>query len=249
MRSHDLASLAQVSVRALRHYHQVGVLPEPGRTRNGYREYTVHDLVRLLRIKRLAALGIPLERMPAMFEADPADQAATLRQLDADLDAQIARLQAQKTLINLIQANDGAADFPPELARAMALFAASGVSPAMTRMDRDQVILLAHLVGEQGMDRLVELYDRIAEPGIQAAATEVTVGFDVLPADATEPEIERLVTDFIGLFAPLIAELSLAPGIAFLDETAATSLLDAYQADTLNHAQREVLARLTERLG
>src|SRR6186997_791905 len=111
MRSHDLATLAQVTVRTLRHYHQVGVLPEPERTRNGYREYTVHDLVRLLRIKRLAALGIPLERMPAMFEADPADQAATLRKLDADLDAQIARLQAQKTLITLIQANEGAADF------------------------------------------------------------------------------------------------------------------------------------------
>ena len=249
MRSHDLATLAQVSVRALRHYHRVGVLPEPERSRNGYREYTVHDLVRLLRIKRLAALGIPLERMPAMFEADPADQAATLQQLDADIDAQISRLQAQKTLINLIQANEGAADFPPELARAMALFAASGVSPAMTRMDRDQVILLAHLVGEQGMDRLVDLYDRIAEPDIQAAATQVAARFDVLPADATGAEIERFLTDFTGLFAPLIAELSLAPGVAFLDEAKANSLLDAYQADTLNLAQREVLARLTERLG
>ncbi|WP_120338888.1 MerR family transcriptional regulator [Cryobacterium soli] len=249
MKSHDLATLAQVSVRTLRHYHQVGVLPEPERTRNGYREYTVHDLVRLLRIKRLAALGIPLERMPAMFEADPADQAATLRKLDADLDAQIARLQAQKTLITLIQANEGAADFPPQLAPAMAVFAASGVSSAMTMMDRDQVILLAHLVGEQGLERLVELYDRIAEPGIQAAALQVTVRFDALSAEAPAPEIERLVTDFIGLFAPLLAELSAAPGIAFLDEAAATSLLDAYQKDTLNPAQRAVLARLTERLG
>lgn len=249
MRSHDLATLAQVSVRTLRHYHQVGVLPEPARTRNGYREYTVHDLVRLLRIKRLAALGIPLERMPAMIEADPADHAATLRQLDADLDAQIARLQAQKTLINLIQANEGAADLPPQLARAMALFAASGVSPAMTRMDRDQVILLAHLVGEQGMDRLVDLYDRVAEPGVHALSTRLTAAFETLPADATDPVIERFVTEFVGIFAPLIAEMSALPGIAFLDEATAVSLLDAYQADTLNPAQREVLARLTERLG
>jgi len=205
--------------------------------------------VRLLRIKRLAALGIPLERMPAMFEADPADQAATLRQLESDLDAQISRLQAQKSLINLIQANEGAADFPPQLARAMAMFAASGASPAMTRMDRDQVILLAHLVGEQGMDRLVELYDRIAEPGIHALSSQLTAAFEALPADAADPVIEGFVTRFVDLFAPLIAEMSLAPGIAFLDEATAVSILDAYQADALNPAQREVLRRLTERLG
>lgn len=249
MKSHDLATLAQVSVRTLRHYHQVGVLAEPARTRNGYREYTVHDLVRLLRIKRLAALGIPLERMPAMFEADPANQAATLAQLGADLDAEISRLQAQKALIQLIQANEGAADLPPQLARAMALFAASGSSPAMIKMDRDQVILLAHLVGEQGMDRLVELYDRVAEPDIQALATRLTAAFESLPADADEAVIEGGVSEFIGLFAPLIAEMSVEPGIAFLDEATAVALLDAYQADALNPAQREVLRRLTERLG
>ncbi|WP_130179377.1 MerR family transcriptional regulator [Cryobacterium sp. SO1] len=249
MKSHDLATLAQVSVRALRHYHQVGVLPEPPRTRNGYRDYTVHDLVRLLRIKRLAALGIPLDQMPAMFEADPADQASMLSQLETDVDAQIGRLQAQKTLIRLIRDNGGAADFPPRLARAMAMFAGLGVSPAMTRMDRDQVLLLAHLVGEPGMDRLVEVYDRVSETHLQDDTARLATRFDLLPADATEPVIEGLVTDFDGFFAPLTTELSAAPGFAFLDEAAATALLDAYQADTLNPAQRAVLARLTEKLG
>ncbi|WP_166793139.1 MerR family transcriptional regulator [Cryobacterium lactosi] len=249
MKSRDLASLAQVSVRALRHYHQVGVLPEPERSPNGYREYSVHDLVRLLRIKRLAALGIPLERMPAMFEADPADQASMLSQLETDVDAQIVRLQAQKALITLIRENEGAADFPPQLARAMAMYAGLGVSPAMARMDRDQVLLLAHLVGERGMDRLVEVYDRVSETHLQDDTARLATRFDLLPADAAAPVIEGLVTDFIGFFAPLITELSAAPGIAFLDEAAATSLLDAYQADTLNPAQRDVLARLTEKLG
>ncbi|WP_084195160.1 MerR family DNA-binding transcriptional regulator [Streptosporangium amethystogenes] len=37
MNSSELGSLAGVTVRALRHYHQVGVLDEPPRGPNGYR--------------------------------------------------------------------------------------------------------------------------------------------------------------------------------------------------------------------
>ncbi|EED6225780.1 MerR family DNA-binding transcriptional regulator, partial [Salmonella enterica subsp. enterica serovar Haifa] len=49
MHSNELARLAGVTVRALRHYHQVGILAEPERRSNGYREYDVHDLIRVLR--------------------------------------------------------------------------------------------------------------------------------------------------------------------------------------------------------
>ena len=45
MRSGELAALAGVTVRTLRHYHQIGLLPEPERGGNGYRDYDVHDLL------------------------------------------------------------------------------------------------------------------------------------------------------------------------------------------------------------
>lgn len=61
MRSKELADLAGVTVRALRHYHQLGLLPEPPRAKNGYREYGAVDLARVLRIKRLSSLGISLQ--------------------------------------------------------------------------------------------------------------------------------------------------------------------------------------------
>ena len=50
MLSSELAELAGVTVRTLRHYHQIGLLPEPPRSTGGYRRYNVSDLVRLLRI-------------------------------------------------------------------------------------------------------------------------------------------------------------------------------------------------------
>jgi DNA-binding transcriptional MerR regulator len=248
MRSSDLATLAQVTVRTLRHYHQVGVLPEPQRSRNGYREYTVHDLVRLLRIKRLAALGIPLDRMPAMLENETDNRTELLDQLEADVDAQLARLQAQKALIALARMHEAAPDLPPELAQSLARFAASGASPAMHRMDRDQVILLAHLAGDDGIDRLADVYARLAEPDILTGVAAFSRRFEDVADDASESEIDAMVTEFVERFAPVMVELGAGNDEPLFDEAAVATLLDAYQADVLNRAQRSTLAKLSERL-
>ncbi|MFJ8542364.1 MerR family transcriptional regulator [Streptomyces sp. NPDC093586] len=40
--------------RTIRHYHERGLLAEPERRADGYKSYGVRNLVRLLRIKRLA---------------------------------------------------------------------------------------------------------------------------------------------------------------------------------------------------
>jgi DNA-binding transcriptional MerR regulator len=248
MRSSDLAALARVTVRTLRHYHSVGVLPEPTRRGNGYREYTVQDLVRLLRIKRLAALGIPLERMPAMLENETDTQAELLDQLDADIDAQLARLQAQKALIALARMHEAAPDLPPELAESLARFAATGASPAVIRMDREQVILLAHLAGNDGIDRLAEVYGRLAESDVLTGAADFSRRFEALTDDASESEVDTMVSDVVAQFAPLIRELGAGNDEPLFDEAAAATLLDAYQAEVLNRAQRSALAKLTERL-
>lgn len=82
MRSAEIARLAGVTVRTLRHYHQVQVLAEPPRTSNGYREYTIRDLVRLLRIEQLSGLGVPLERMPAVFDDADSEELSSVQLLD-----------------------------------------------------------------------------------------------------------------------------------------------------------------------
>ncbi len=43
MRIGELAGLVGISTRAIRHYHHVGLLPEPARKANGYREYSLRD--------------------------------------------------------------------------------------------------------------------------------------------------------------------------------------------------------------
>ena len=44
-----LAAYAGVTVRAVRHYHRIGLLAEPERDRSGYRTYGAAAVVRLIR--------------------------------------------------------------------------------------------------------------------------------------------------------------------------------------------------------
>ena len=74
MRSKEIADLAGVTVRTLRHYRKIGLLREPERAENGYCEYTVDDLIRLLRIKTLSSLGFSLVDIAHMLDADDTSQ-------------------------------------------------------------------------------------------------------------------------------------------------------------------------------
>ena len=244
MKSSELAALADVSVRTLRHYHQVGVMAEPERGINGYRHYTVNDLVRLLRIRRLAAVGIPLEKMSAMLDTTPAGDTALLDQITSDLDAEIERLQRQKALIELIRVNDSAPDFPPELAPYIALFAASGASSATSQMDREQAILLAHLVGEAGMDRLAAVYERVADESHRAEMVALATSFEALTDESSEQDIAAYIDRFMEETAPLIASLQDTSYELQLDEKKTMKLFGEYQYDVLNAAQRAVMERI-----
>lgn len=256
MRSGEVARLAGVSVRTLRHYHQIGVLPEPQRRGGGYRNYDVHDLIRLLRIRRLASLGIALERIPALLDEDQ-DAGDVLAELDGELADQIVRLTRQREVIAGLRAHGTAPDLPPELAPFLALFAASGSTADLSRIDRDQSILLAHLYGEEGMPWLTRLYARLSAPDLLAAGTDLAERFEALgdaplaaPRDATpaaqQAEIDALVDAFMTRFAPVLEEFFAAEPEPQLGDGA--SMFTAYEADSLSDAQREVLARIGRRL-
>ncbi|GAA3787977.1 hypothetical protein GCM10022403_023100 [Streptomyces coacervatus] len=53
MRIGELAATVGVTTRTVRHYHHQGLMPEPERLANGYRDYTLRHAVVLARIRRL----------------------------------------------------------------------------------------------------------------------------------------------------------------------------------------------------
>lgn len=72
MRIKEIADLAGVTPRAVRHYHQLGLLEVPPTVR-GRREYGVEHLARLLRIRWLADGGLSLRQVAGILSSDPPD--------------------------------------------------------------------------------------------------------------------------------------------------------------------------------
>ncbi|MFC7531691.1 MerR family transcriptional regulator [Actinoplanes sp. GCM10030250] len=107
----ELAELAGTTVNTIRHYHRLGLLDEPERRHNGYKQYGTPELVRLLRIRRLVGLGVPLAWI-GEAGADGNLSPEALRQVDAKLVAEIERLVRSRSDIAAILRDGAAADTP-----------------------------------------------------------------------------------------------------------------------------------------
>ncbi|MBM2618414.1 MerR family transcriptional regulator [Actinoplanes sp. LDG1-06] len=240
MNSGEIARMAGVSVRTLRHYHQVGVLPEPARRANGYREYTVNDLVLLLRIRRLAELGIALEEIPPML-ATGGRADAVLDDLDRELAAQIERLTARRAVIARLRAAGASPDTPPELAELLENDR-SELPAELLRHDREMTLLLHHRLDPDGRAALAGLLTQVTGPEMMATVTALTARFAALGPHTEGEEVDRLVADYRAALGGLSYD-----GWTEVD-TGTGALLTAYQETVFNDAQREFLARLAESL-
>jgi DNA-binding transcriptional MerR regulator len=78
MQVQEFAKIAGVTVRALHHYDQLGLL-KPRRTDSGYRMYSARDLERLEQVVALKFLGIPLKQIKSVLERDAKELGAALR--------------------------------------------------------------------------------------------------------------------------------------------------------------------------
>ncbi len=172
----QVADLAGTTVRAVRHYHEVGLLEEPERLGNGYKQYKVAHLVRLLRIKRCTDLGMPLSQVAALGDSD-GDLTETLRVLEADVAASIERLQRVQTELALLRHAGGPLDVPATF---------EPLADGLSTSDRAMVSLYAQLFDEAWLD---DLRTTMEQPRTAADAD-----FDALAPDADEATRERVAT-------------------------------------------------------
>ena len=91
----ELAQHAGVTVRALHHYDELGLLTPSERSNGGHRLYRAADVERLYRLLALRSLGLPLEEIGPLLEAEDG-AAATVRRHLARVDQQIGALTVLK---------------------------------------------------------------------------------------------------------------------------------------------------------
>jgi DNA-binding transcriptional MerR regulator len=138
----QLAAYAGVTVRAVRHYHQIGLLPEPERDASGYRRYGATAVVSLIRIRTLANAGVPLSQVGQMLEADASTFAEAVQRIDSHLRDEIERLEASRKQISQLAAGDSLA-LPPEVISYLDRLREIGASERMVEAERDGWILVA----------------------------------------------------------------------------------------------------------
>jgi MerR family copper efflux transcriptional regulator len=63
----ELAERTGLSLRTIRHYDEVGLLPA-SRTEGGFRVYSEQDYQRLMHIRQMKPLGFTLEQMAELLE-------------------------------------------------------------------------------------------------------------------------------------------------------------------------------------
>lgn len=228
----EIADLAGTSLRAVRHYHEVGLLPEPERRSNGYKQYGVAHLLRLLRIKRLVDLGFSLTRIAEMSDDDQ-HPAEALRVLDAELAETIDRLQRVRVELGLILRHHAPTDWPVDLAPAAG---AAGLSQA----DRSLVAVVTRVMGPRRLEAYGALLRSDTGDPTDGEFDDLDPGADeALRQDLAErmaPFVRRIRAEHPEVTAP---DTDAPRGARFVGEVTAAAMEELY-----NPAQVDVMRRV-----
>ena len=187
----QLAATAGVTVRTVRHYHHVGLLPEPERDASGYRRYTAQAAVDLIRIKTLADAGVPLARIDAVLHAQPAEFAAAISDIDAELRRKIDQLVVYRRRIAELAGGERLV-LPPEVVAVLDRMRGLGVSERTVRLERDARIL-AQALDPSAMPQWVrDKNARFDDP----EKTRLYLACDqAVDWDPHDPRVDRLIDE------------------------------------------------------
>ncbi len=87
----ELSQLTGISTKTIRFYESIGLLPQPARAANNYREYSAAAVERIRFIAGARALGFPLTDVAEFLQARDDHQLPCHRVLDS-LDRRISEL-------------------------------------------------------------------------------------------------------------------------------------------------------------
>ena len=178
----QLASLVGVTARAIRHYHKVGLLAEPGRDASGYRRYGTRAAVDLVRIKALAGAGVPLARIRQLLDAGSEDFTQAIAEIDRGLKDRIGELEGIRRQLAGLTAGERLV-LPAEVTGLLDQMRSLGISEATVNLERDGWTLLTALSPEQAAKLAREKSAALADPDFQQLYLRWEQAYDWDPDD------------------------------------------------------------------
>lgn len=173
----QLAEYAGVTIKAVRHYHQRGLLAEPPRDASGYRRYSAEHATGLVKIKTLAEAGVPLARIKELLVASPEQFAAAIAEIDHKLQERADELVRTRERIARLGAGDRlfvSAQVGDHLDQLREL----GVSQRSVQLERDLWILLQAVSPRQAAIWLDDKRDAMRDPEFRAIYLEYDSAFN-----------------------------------------------------------------------
>lgn len=194
----DAAAFAGSTPRAIRHYHAIGLLPEPERGADGRRRYGYEDMIRLLWIRRMADAGIALDSMREAFTtgADGGDGiAGILERLEETLAEREATLRRQRDAVRRMRAEGSRmgllSDFVTERLRDLP---EGSLRPA----DLDNLLVAERILGPLGAALNATRYIVLAtHPELRAESDRLDAAEEALDDSVAvdDPRVDRAAAE------------------------------------------------------
>ena len=188
----QLAAHAGVTVRAVRHYHQIGLLPEPERDRSGYRTYDAAAVVRLIRIHTLAEAGVPLARVQELLDAAPEKFADGVQEIDKNLRAEIRQLQGTRKRLARLAAGEHLA-LPQSVVDYLDRLRGLGVEERYIEMERDAWIMVAAQIPHLIDAVMAQKHEYLNDPDLVKLYSLVSGALDSPTDDPRVVEVADIV--------------------------------------------------------
>lgn len=239
----QLAAYAGVTVRAVRHYHAKGLLPEPERDHSGYRRYDAAAVVELIRIKTLAEAGVPLARVQELLTADEEDFAAAIEEIDRRLRAEIRERQRHRERVAQLAAGDRLA-LPPEAVDYLDRLRELDLPERAIELERDAWILLAAQIPDQMPALMAIKRTQIEDPAVTAMYVDLVEAADW---DADDPRLPAVADRLVAMFEDDAEHRSDDQSADFPLNNELVALLDEVFVNAVPFARR--LLRLLEERG
>lgn len=183
-----LAAYAGVTVKAVRHYHQRGLLEEPPRDASGYRRYTAEHAIELIKIRTLAEAGVPLARIKELMAGDADQFAAAIAEIDGHLRRRADELVRTRERIAQLRTGDRLF-VSGEVAGYLERLRELGVSERALKAERDGWILMQSVAPKQAARWMADKIGALGDPEFVALYLAYDAAFDWSPED---PRLDAL---------------------------------------------------------
>ncbi|KQO07577.1 MerR family transcriptional regulator [Agreia sp. Leaf244] len=198
----DAAAFVGITPRAIRHYHQIGLLPERERGSDGRRRYGYAEIIRLLWIRRMADAGIALDDIRDAFDgaapsgADGEDEvAAVLARLEDTLAAQEAELQRKRSSVQRMRALGSRLGLLDDLVSGRLEGAPEG---SLRQDDLDVLLVTERIFGPLGAVMQAGRFLALAaDPALRAESDRVDAAEEALDDTVAvdDPRVEQVAAE------------------------------------------------------